>query len=67
MNLKQSQQFNIIHQDNVHLVESIAQLYFKLWIIEGKPQAAPTELMKHAWIRIAGVIDKCNRIFAGKE
>lgn len=67
MNLKQSQQFNIIHQDNVRLVESIAQIYLRLWVLEGRPIEAPTELLKHAWTRIAGCIDRCNAIFAGKE
>jgi len=67
MNLKQSQQFNIIHKENVRLVESIAQMYLRLWHLEGRPFEAPTELLKHAWTRIAGALDRINRILAGKE
>lgn len=66
MNLKQSQQFNVIHQENVRLIEAIAQIYLKLWVESGRPIKEPTELMKHVWIRMAGSIDRCNAIFAGK-
>jgi len=56
-----------IHNENVRLVESIAQMYIQLWRLEGRPFEAPTELLKHAWTRIAGVIDRCNRIFSGGD
>lgn len=67
MNLKQSQQFNVIHQENVRLIEAIAQIYLKLWVEASRPFKEQTELMKHVWTRIAGAVDRCNAIFAGKE
>jgi len=63
----QNKQFYTIHQENVRLIESIAQMYVQFWRLEGKPFEAPTELMKHVWTRIAGVLDRINRILAGKE
>lgn len=51
----------------MRLIESIAQIYLRLWVLEGRPFEAPTELLKHAWTRIAGAVDRINSIFKGKE
>ena len=63
----QNKQFMIIHNENRALIEQIAQDYVALWKQEGCPMKEPTEKLKHAWIIIAGCIDRVNRTWQGKD
>lgn len=61
-----SVKFNITHQNNQKLINDLYAIYITVWKNEGFPKE-PTEIMKHIWTRIAGGLDRCNRILSGKD